>query len=72
LKADDFKKFYSNKLLTKKQIQEYLLTHDRNKILVELIKDDFYTFDYNFCLKYIESEINNYTYELNVNNSNLK
>ena len=72
MKNDHFKKFYSNELLTKNKIQEYLITEDRTEILVELIKDDFYTFDYNFFLKHIESLIKNYVYELDLVNSNLK
>ena len=72
MKTDHFKRLYSNELLTKSKIQEYLIIQDRTEILIELIKDDFYTFDHNFCLKYIESLIKNYVYELDLDNSNIK
>ncbi len=71
MKREHFKKFYSNELKNNK-IQEYLIIKDRTEILVELIKDEFYTFDYFFCLKYIESHIKNSNFEFNFDIANLK
>lgn len=49
-----------------------MLTQERTNILIELIKDDFYLFDYCFCLKIFEKNIKNEYLDIDIDNQGMK
>ena len=72
MKCDHFKRFYFHELSAKNKIQEYLLIKDKAFILIELIKDDFYKFDYFLVIKFIELNINDCDFNFDLENQDFK
>ena len=59
IKSEEFKRFYYYELKTKQKIQEFLVQKGRIDLLKEMLKDDYFTFNNNYIIKYIEILLKN-------------
>ncbi len=51
--------FYYNELKTNQKIQQYLVNNGKIKLLVEMLKDEFYSYDDTYIIKFLEQTLIN-------------